>query len=77
MIYTLGYIGWNKVGDFMIRGIQLRYFIPLILPCCLVCYNHILAVDVRRYYLHIVLAGYLIALAFWSAWHVLTAYVQL
>jgi uncharacterized membrane protein len=76
MIYTLGYIGWNKVGNPMIRGIQLRYFIPLILPCCLLCYNHILAVDVRRYYLHLVLAGYFIALAFWSACHVLTAYVQ-
>lgn len=77
MIYTLGYIGWNRVGDLLIRGIQLRYFIPLILPCCLLCYNHILAVDVRRYYLHLVLAGYLIGLAFWSAWHVLTAYVGL
>jgi uncharacterized membrane protein len=76
MIYTLGYIGWNRVGDSSIRGIQLRYFIPLILPGCLVCYNRVLAFDVRRYYLPIVLAGYFVALTFWSAGQVLTAYIQ-
>jgi uncharacterized membrane protein len=74
MIYTLGYIGWNVVAHPRVEGIQPRYFMPFLPLLCLLLYNRSLSLDIRRWYVHIALACYVIALMSWGAWHMLTTY---
>lgn len=41
LIYTSLYLQWNPVGEKRIIGLQGRYFIPLILPLCLLFDNNL------------------------------------
>lgn len=41
LIYTSLYLQWNPVGEKRIMGLQGRYFIPLILPLCLLFDNNL------------------------------------
>jgi uncharacterized membrane protein len=48
LVFTSEYLSWTSVGDFLISGIQGRYFIPLIIPILLLLNVGDLRVDAKN-----------------------------
>ena len=58
--YTSLYIMWSPVGNSVVLGLNGKYFIPLMLPLCLIFKNSIAKYDYEKVKLAIIIAVILI-----------------